>query len=368
MVDFFNENATAIYWFFGVTAISGLLFFLIERGSRLLIRKGMEKGFENFSFVELIRRILKTFIVLFLLLFLTYFLVDKENYGFVTENIKTIAWLSFVAVFTIVSAALSNTIFNRLIRKKTNDKENPTSYKFLKYVAAFLIYLTGIALATLAFPSLKGIAQTALGGAGILAVVIGVASQEALANLVGGFFIILFKPFQVHDIIKISDEMVGEVMDLTLRHTVIKNYENKMIVIPNAIINKEKVVNYNLGDHRCCQWIQIGISYDSDIDLAKEIMQKECMAHPNNIDNRTSIQIANGDPKVVVRVVGLNDSEVTLRAWAWAWDFPSAFIMKCDLYESIKKHFDKEGVEIPFPHRALVFKNKEHFNLQQEHN
>jgi small-conductance mechanosensitive channel len=368
MVDFFYENAMAIYWLVGVTGISTLLFLLIDRGSRYLIEKGRNKGFENFSFVVLVRRILKIFIVLFFLLFLTYYFVDKENYGFITKNIQTIAWLSFVAVFTIVSAALSNTIFNRLIRKKTSEKENPTSYKFLKYVAAFLIYLTGIALATLAFPSLKGIAQTAIGGAGILAVVVGVASQEALANLVGGFFIILFKPFQVHDIIKISDEMVGEVMDLTLRHTVIKNYENKMIVIPNAIINKEKVVNYNLGDHRCCQWIQVGISYNSDIDLAKEIIQKECMAHPNIIDNRTSIQIANGDPKVVVRVIGLNDSEVTLRAWAWAWDFPSAFIMKCDLYESIKKRFDQEGVEIPFPHRTLVFKNVEHFNQIQKHN
>lgn len=83
------------------------------------------------------------------------------------------------------------------------------------------------------------------------------------------------------------------------------------------------------------------------------------MAHPNLIDNRTSVQIANGDPKVIVRVIGLNDSEVTLRAWAWAWDFPSAFIMKCDLYESIKKRFDAEGVEIPFPHRTLVFKKEQ---------
>lgn len=366
MVEFIKENATAIYWIIGVLSISTLLFFLIDKSTRFFIKKGKEKGFENFSFVVLVRRILKIFIILFVLLFLTYFLVDKENYGFITENIKTIAWLSFVAVFTIVSATLSNTIFNRLIRKKINKSENPTSYKFLKYVAVFIIYLTGIALATLAFPSLNGIAQTALGGAGILAVVVGVASQEALSNLVGGFFIILFKPFQVHDIIKISDEMIGEVMDLTLRHTVIKNYENKMIVIPNAIINKEKVVNYNLGDNRCCQWIQVGISYDSDIDLAKKIMAEECMNHPNLIDHRTPVQVANGDPEVVVRVIGLNDSEVTLRAWAWAWDFPSAFIMKCDLYESIKKRFDNEGVEIPFPHRTLVLKKDQLNELTKE--
>ena len=184
------------------------------------------------------------------------------------------------------------------------------------------------------------------------------ASQEALSNLIGGFFIILFKPFQVHDIIKISDEMIGEVMDITLRHTVIKNYENKMIVIPNAIINKEKVVNYNLDDKKCCQWIEIGISYDSDIDLARKIMKEECESHPNLLDNRKNLERYN-EEKVLIKVIALDDSAVTLRAWAWAEDYQTAFHMKCDLYESIKKRFDKEGVEIPFPHRTMVFKENQ---------
>ena len=114
------------------------------------------------------------------------------------------------------------------------------------------------------------------------------------------FFIIIFKPFQVHDIVKISDDMIGEVMDITLRHTIIKNYQNKMIVIPNAIINKEKVINYNLGEKSCCQWIEIGISYDSDIDLAKHIIREECESHPNLIDNRSQLDQYNNVKKVIV--------------------------------------------------------------------
>ena len=76
------------------------------------------------------------------------------------------------------------------------------------------------------------------------------------------------------------------------------------------------------------------------------------------MDNRTPIQIANGDPKVLVRVIGLNDSDVKIRAWAWAADFPAAFVMKCEVLEAVKKRFDIEGIEIPFPHRTLVFKNQ----------
>ena len=105
--------------------------------------------------------------------------------------------------------------------------------------------------------------------------VIGIASQEALANIIGGIFIISFKPFRVGNVIKITDTLVGTVTDITLRHTVIRNYQNKMIVIPNAIINKEKVTNYDLEEKKICQWIEVGISYNSDIDLAKRIMKEE---------------------------------------------------------------------------------------------
>ena len=357
MTEFFQKYAIQIYWLIGILIPSAILLVTIQKGSKILINKASQKGFNDTSLIEVIKRILTIFIILFDILFLTFYFVDEKYYSFLKHNIELVTYFSIVAIVTIVLGTLSNTIFNIIVKRKTKDKENPTSYKFLKYVTTSFIYIIGIVLAAMAFPQLKGLAQTALGGAGILAVIIGVASQEALANVIGGFFIIIFKPFQVHDIIKITDTMVGEVMDITLRHTVIKNYQNKMIVIPNAIINKEKVINYNLGDKKCCQWIEIGISYDSDIDIAKRIIQEECIAHPNLIEQRTFLEIKNNDPKVIVRVIGLDDSAVTLRAWAWAKDYQSAFNLKCDIYESVKKRFDIEGIEIPFPHRTLVFKN-----------
>ena len=82
------------------------------------------------------------------------------------------------------------------------------------------------------------------------------------------------------------------------------------------------------------------------------------MAHPLLIDPRTPVQIEEGKEKVDVKVIGLGESSINLRAWAWTKDAPDSFTMGCDLYESIKKRFDKEGIEIPFPYRTLVFKNQ----------
>ena len=357
MTNFWNTYSDAIIYALVVIGVVLLLLLFTKLLYRWLVKKAAKKyPNEKPTTIRLVKRILNTLWVILGLAALSFVFISKDKYAIATKNFELIVYVGFVLVFTIIGASIVETLFSRIIKKTIAVDGDPTSYKFLRYLSVFGVYFFGAILATLAFPALRGVAQTALGGAGILAVVIGIASQEALANIIGGIFIISFKPFRVGNVIKITDDLIGTVTDITLRHTVIRNYENKMIVIPNAIINKEKVTNYDLEEKKICQWIEVGISYDSDIDLAKRIMKEECEAHPNLFDNRTHQELKNGVPLVIVRVINLGDSSVTIRAWAWAWDYASAFVMKCELYESIKKRFDAEGVEIPFPHRTLVFK------------
>ena len=82
----------------------------------------------------------------------------------------------------------------------------------------------GIIISTV--PIFKQKAGYIFSGAGILAAIIGFAAQDALSNLVAGFFIVIFKPFRVGDYIKLDKERSGIVDDITLRHTVINNFEN----------------------------------------------------------------------------------------------------------------------------------------------
>ena len=335
-----------------------VLRFLTNLLHKWLLKQELKKyPGESPKAVNWVKRILNAlWLVLGIILLVSLFVVEEREDA-LQQNFKLILYLAVVAIITIVAAASTNMWFRMRINLKIENREDPTSFKFLRYVAIIGIYSVGVLFALLAFPSLKGVAQTALGGAGVIALIAGVASQEALANLVGGVFIISFKPFRIGDIIKVTDTMVGTVTDITLRHTVIRNFENKMIVIPNAIINKEKLINYDLGELKICDRIEIGISYDSDIDLAKKIMQEECSRHPLILDNRSEIEILDGQPIVRVALTSLNDFSVTIRAWVWARDYSDSFNMRCDLLESIKKRFDREGIEIPFPYRTVIFKN-----------
>lgn len=285
----------------------------------------------------------------------------------ITETIHHLSedleyWLVpiFIIFLTALLALLFSNTYSKLVKRKSADiNSDPTNYRFLGHAITALIYILGFSFAVYSVPSLKAVATSLLAGAGILAVVIGFASQEALSNVIAGVFIVLFKPYRIHDRVVIKDTMSGVVEDITLRHTVIRDFQNRRIIIPNSIIGNEVVVNSNYGDDQICKWLEIGISYDSDIDLAKAIITDEATKHPNLIDVRGALEKANNEPLVQIRVIELADSAVLLRAWLWAKDPASGYTMKCDLLESIKKRFDEQGVEIPFPHRTIVHKNME---------
>ena len=118
------------------------------------------------------------------------------------------------------------------------------------------------------------------------------------------------------------------------------------------------LVNSNIVEESICNFIDIGISYDSDRDKAMEIMRKEAIAHPNFIDHRSQEELEKDIPPVMVRVMGFGDSSVNLRAFVWSNDHSSGFVMKTDLNKTFKEQFDKQGIEIPFLYSTIVYKDK----------
>ncbi len=270
-------------------------------------------------------------------------------------------WLMFfgVIIATFIIAIVFHRLFGRFLKKSSSIiQSDPTNYQFFHHFLTAIIYIVGFSMAVYMVPNLRMVASSLLAGAGILAVAVGFASQQALSNIVSGVFIVIFKPFRVNDRLRIRDTLSGVVEDITLRHTVIRNIENRRIIIPNSIISQEVIVNATLNDEKIQKRLNINISYHSDIDKARAIITEEAMKHPLKIDGRNEKQIAKGRPEVLVRVVDLSEYAVTLRAYIWAATHVDAFAMGCDLLESIKKKFDEEGIEIPYPYRNVIYQNK----------
>jgi small-conductance mechanosensitive channel len=281
--------------------------------------------------------------------------------AFAETNHRFLQYLIAASVIAILAIILSR-ILRKLIkvyfeRSSHILKVDPTRYKFLRNAVSFVVFMLAITLIFYTVPELRTIGITLFAGAGIFAAIIGFASQEAFSNIISGIFIVIFKPFRVGDNIRIGELHQGTVEDITLRHTIINNFENRRIVIPNTVISAQTIVNSTITDEKVCTFIELGISYDSDLEKAIRILREEAENHPGCIDNRSHEEIGSEVPKVIIRVLGYGDSAINLRAYAWANTSREGFAMKCDLFESLKKRFDKEGIEIPYPHRSLVFKN-----------
>lgn len=278
----------------------------------------------------------------------------------ISETTRTILFLIGTLVGTIILAKLVSRFFRKTIdNSKLLQNINPTNYLFLRHAIVGMIYVVGFGLAFFQLPNFRTLASGLLTGAGIFAVAIGFASQQALSNIVGGAFIVIFKPFKVNDRLMVGTRS-GVVEDITLRHTVIRDFENRRIIIPNSVISDEVIINSDFNDVEICRWIEVHITYDSDLDLAKAIMAEIVSAHPLLLDHRTPEQLEMGAPLVPVKVLNLTELGVHLRAWAWVKDNADAFALSCDVLEQIKKRFDEAGIEIAYPHRAIIEKVKSH--------
>jgi len=276
--------------------------------------------------------------------------MTKENIGYLILIIVTMTVA--IIVTTILRKLLS--IFISKYAKKL--KTDPTNFSFIKSAVGFITYTLAITFIFIKIPYLKSLGAAIFAGAGIFAVAIGFASQKAFSNIISGIFILIFKPFKMSDTIEFKDGQMGTIEEITLRHTIIKNYENRRIIIPNSIISEETIINSSIQDERIRKHIIFSISYDSNIDKAIQIIKEEAEKHPLIIDTRTKEDKAKKIPLVPVRVVALSDFSVNLKAYIWTSGSDDAFVLKCDLLKSVKHRFDNEGIEIPFPYRTIVYK------------
>jgi small conductance mechanosensitive channel len=253
---------------------------------------------------------------------------------------QSVAFALIVLAVAIIVSRILKFVVDRFVKSAALKlKVDHTRYKFFKNATDFLIYLVATIVIFRSVHALRTY---------VLAAIVGFASQSAFSNIISGIFLVIFRPFSVGDRVQIGQLYTGDVEDITLRHTVIRNFENRLIVIPNSVINNETIINSTLHHENVCIFVELTIAFSSNTDQAIEIIRQEAENHPETVDNRTAEEKKNGDPKVNVRVINLTESGQQLRAYVWAKDPGTGFIIKTDLFRSIKKQFDLQGIEIPY--------------------
>ncbi|MHC1624585.1 MAG: mechanosensitive ion channel family protein [Methermicoccaceae archaeon] len=278
-----------------------------------------------------------------------------------------IAFVILIIAFIIVRGLrhILDVYYNKLIERgaellELDERRVETQFVFFKRLVTASVYIFALIVIISLFPSLRSISLALLAGAGFAGIVIGLAAQKMVGGLLSGIMLSIFQPFRVGDKVTFRD-MYGEIEDINIFYTTIRTWENKMVVVPNYIMSDEVIENWSIGDLKVYWTIDIGISYDSDIDLARKIMLEEAEKHPSIMltgeANPSAPVEDRGKKAAVVRVHALADSAVVMRLGFWVYDRGMAYVAGTELMEAIKKRFDREGVEIPFPYHTIVYKN-----------
>ncbi len=177
-----------------------------------------------------------------------------------------------VAAAAVVVARFVELFFARYLHHAaTRLKVNPTKYIALRRFVIALIYISALLVLITATPQLQSLSVALFAGVSIIGIIIGIAAQSTISNIIAGIAIIVFKPFGVQDYVTVRGES-GFVEDITFRHTVIRLVDCHMI-IPNAVITNEVVFNHS--NNWISDRVDIRVSYDSDLQLVKRLMREE---------------------------------------------------------------------------------------------
>ncbi|MCG8426147.1 MAG: mechanosensitive ion channel [Chromatiales bacterium] len=248
-------------------------------------------------------------------------------------GVKVIAAL---AIF-IVGRWIAKFIKKMLIKAMARSATDETISGFVANVA----YIALLAFVIIAALNQLGIATTSfiavLGAAGLA---IGLALQGSLANFASGFLLIVFRPFKVGDFIE-GAGVAGIVEQIQIFNTVMRTGDNKVIIIPNAKLGGDNIVNYSTKETRRVD-LTVGVGYDDDLSKVKSVL--------NDIVAKESRALA--DPEPLVAVAELADSSVNLvvRVWVKSADYWGVTFA---MTEAIKVRFDEEGISIPYPQQDV---------------
>ena len=265
--------------------------------------------------------------------------MDLEKYYEIIVNWLSIYSLKIVAAILvlIIGKWIARKISKLLAVVLEKNKVDATLVGFL----ANITYYALLIMVVIAAAGQLGINTTSfltiVGAAGLA---IGLALKDSLANFASGVMLILFRPFQVGDLVSAAG-VTGKVQKITIFTTIINTADNQRVIVPNGAITSDVITNVNANPTRRVDMV-FGIGYDDDIAQAKKILLELLDADARVLK----------DPAPVVAVSELADSSVNfiVRPWVKPEDYWGVYL---DLHEKVKVTFDDAGVSIPYPQQDL---------------
>ncbi|MGQ8338171.1 mechanosensitive ion channel family protein [Sunxiuqinia sp. A32] len=257
---------------------------------------------------------------------------DFSQY-FNAENLDKIIRIAFILVFGLgFFYALAF-----LVRRTVTWKMSKQS----RMIVNRIIIYTGFVIITFTILNELNFDITALfGAAGVLGIVIGIASQTSIGNIISGFFLISEKSFELGDVVRLGTQ-TGTVYSIDLLSIKIKTYDNLLIRIPNQTVISSELVNVTRFPIRRLD-LTVSVAYKENLSKVVEVLKEVARNNP--------LCLEEPEPVILFQQFGSSSIDILFATWFEKTNFVA---VKNSLFIEIKEAFDREGIEIPFPHVSL---------------
>lgn len=272
--------------------------------------------------------------------------IDSIFYAVGVLLVTTILIKVFSTIFQWYGQSLSTRLDSRVDDELVPLLDRAT--KIILYVLSILIILDHFDI------DIKGMITVL--GVGSLAVAL--AAQETIANMIGGFIIMIDRPFRTGDWVNLSDGTICKAHQIGVRSTKFLTLENSLIIVPNAELVKTTIHNITYPYPELRIRIDVGVSYEADIEQVKQVMLDEASKHPDILKS----------PPPFFRFFEFGDSSLNVTLFCRVPKVDEQFRVGSELREQILIRFRKENIEIPFPQRVVTFVNKDENNKSDNTN
>ena len=254
---------------------------------------------------------------------------------------KTEIGAVFYAIVTVVGAWLLARAIKLAIHRSLDRAEkagaDATGIRFLGKLASLVIYLAAFACYAHIIPGLQSLGKSMLAGVGVASVVVGLAAQSTLGNLIAGVSLVLYRPFKIGDRVQVSAPTgleTGLIVNIDLGYTLVRTADQRLLVIPNSNIASQSTINLSSLPPRTSCGVSVYVATGSDVARARQVLLDLAKAHP---------KITSVDGCYVTRVTSRG---VLLTLAAASADGDAVPGVKSDLLENAKKQFDAAGIHI----------------------
>ena len=250
---------------------------------------------------------------------------DWSKY-FNVETIDKVLRIGIILIVGLLILGIITALVKKLLPAKFSMQRKMLINRFVRYTGIVILFLIVI--------SEMNIDLTAIfGAAGVIGIVIGVASQTSIGNIVSGFFLVSEKPFELGDLIRIGDK-TGTVYSIDLLSIKIKTLDNLLLRIPNQTVISTEVINVTKFPIRRLD-IDLSVAYKEDLEKVIEVIKRVVKRNPFCLDEP--------EPLVVFKDFGDSGINILLGVWFEKANFLK---VKNSIFMEIKSTFDAEGILI----------------------